>query len=348
LTPKKSIIPRMPAIFFILTATSSLGATLKPGPAQFATINRAVDLVFTDSFDAATALISRYNDTIAGQPIYHLLQASILYARRMDSEDYSREREFMTNVNRSIDALDKWIDKNPDDAWAYFLWGSAYGYKAVWQGQKGDWLKSLLSGLKAKSRFFDALGLDSTLYDSYTGTGSYHYWSTVKLRKFLPFVADNRDEGLRELKIAMDSSLISSKAAGFGYGWALLNEHRYYDALKIANHLEGETHGGRSSLWLLGAIYWANGNLRKAEESYGMLIRSLEQVGNQNFFNLIYCRYRKGVCEYDLHDYKSAKFEFDALMAYDPPKSVRERHSQTYLRAKDYLKKIKAHGIQPE
>lgn len=331
-------------LIFLMLPAICAGAGLKPSPSELAVINESVDLVFADSFARATALVAQYDDTLPGKPICHLLYASILHARMMDSEDYSQEKEFMTNINRAIDALDKWIDKNPDDAWAYFFWGSAYGYKAILQGQKGAWLKSLLSGLKAKSRFFDALRLDPTLYDSYTGIGSYHYWSSVKLRKFLPFVSDNRDEGLSELKIAMDSSLISSKAAGFGYGWALLNERKYAQALRVANHLKDESGEGRASLWLLGAIYWANGNLRKAGQYYGMLIQSLESAGNQNDYNLIYCRYRKGVCDYDMRNYSSAKSEFDALLAYDPPKSIRERHSKTYLRAKDYLKKIKAQG----
>jgi hypothetical protein len=39
-----------------------------------------------------------------------------------------------------------------------------------------------------------------------------------------------------------------------------------------------------------------------------------------------------------------AKSEFDALLAYNPPKDIRERHSKTYLRAKDYLKKIRERG----
>jgi tetratricopeptide (TPR) repeat protein len=338
----KSISLKTVAFLVMSIANVSSGGTLKPGPAQLDFINRSIDLVFADSFAKATALVARYNDTLPGKPIYHLLYASILHARMMDSEDYSQESEFMTNINSAIDALDKWIDKNPDDAWANFFWGSAYGYKAVWQGQKGSWLKSLLSGLKAKSRFFDALRLDSTLYDSYTGIGNYHYWSSVRLRKFLPFVSDNRDEGLAELKIAMDSSLISSKAAGFGYGWGLLNERKYAEALRVARHLEEQTGGGRASLWLLAAIYWANGNLGKAAQYYGMLIQSLERAGNQNYYNLIYCRYRKGVCEYDMRHYTPAKAEFDALLAYNPPKDIRERHSKTYLRAKDYLKKIKA------
>jgi tetratricopeptide (TPR) repeat protein len=336
------ILKRLIFAFILINATASFGTTLKPEEPGLSILIRTVDYVFTDSFPEAIAAATLLNDTIPGQPIYHLLYASILHAQMMDGEDYSREKEFMANVDSANVALERWIDKNPNDAWGYFFWGSAYGYKAVWLGQKGSSFKSLLAGLKAKARFFDALRLDSTLYDSYTGIGSYHYWSSVKLKKVFPFISDNRPDGLRELKLAMDSSLVSSKAAGIAYAWALLNERKYIDALKVANHLKEISPGGRTTLWLLAGIYWANGNLKKASDYYGQIVESLEKAGNQNGYNLIYCRYRKGVCDYNLKDYVSAKAQFDAILAYDPPKAIRERHKKTFDHTRDYLDKIKA------
>jgi tetratricopeptide (TPR) repeat protein len=321
-----------------------LAATLKPNGPELSNILKTVDYIFADSFSEAMTLAEGVGDTIPGQPIYHLLNASILHAQMMDGEDYSHEKEFMDNVDQASDALENWVDKNPQDAWGFFLWGSAYGYKAIWQAQKGSWFKSLLSGLKAKARFSDALELDSTLYDSYTGMGSYHYWSSIKLKKVFPFVSDNRELGLREMRLATDSSLISSKAAAIGYAWALLNERRYSDALKVANHLKETTVGGRGVLWLLGAIYWSSGNLKKASDCYGQLIESLEKLGNQNYYNLIYCRYRKGICDYGMRDFKSAKADFDAILAYDCSKAIKDRHKKTFQRTIEYLDKIKAQG----
>ncbi|HBC47172.1 MAG TPA: hypothetical protein DEO84_09410 [candidate division Zixibacteria bacterium] len=331
------------ALILVVCSTSS-GATLKPTGPELSTILKTVNYIFADSFSEAMVSAVAIGDTTPGLPIYHLLYASILHAQMMDGEDYSHEKEFMDNIDQASDALEKWVDKNPKDGWGYFFWGSAYGYKAVWQAQKGSLFKSLLSGLKAKSRFSDALKLDPILYDSYTGMGSYHYWSSVKLKKVFPFLSDNRDDGLRELKLAADSSLISNKAAAIAYAWALLNERKYSDALKIANHLNETTEGGRTTVWLLAGIYWANGNLKKSSDYYGQLIESLERAGNQNDYNLIYCRYRKGVADYGMRDFKAAKAEFEAILAYNPPKEIRERHKKTYQRSREYIEKIKKQG----
>lgn len=329
------------AFIFIVSTSISLAASLKPTEREMAVISKTVDCVFSDSFVQAFMTAAQLEDTVSGRPIYHLLYASILHAQMTDGEDYSREKEFMSHIDASTKALDKWIDRNPDDAWGYFFLGSVYGYKSIWQGQKGSWLKSLLSGLKAKGRFFDALERDSRLYDCYTGIGSYHYWASIKLRKFFPFLSDNRRDGLGELKLAMDSSYFSSKAAAVGYAWALLNEKKYSDAIKVTRRLSESTGNGRNALWLWGSIYWSNGNLAKAAESYGLLIESLERTPNQNYYNLIFCRYRRGVCLYGLRKYAEAEQEFRILQSYTASREIKDRHEKTYIMTKDYLARIK-------
>jgi len=306
-----------------------------------AAILKAVDYVFSDSFERARDVAHAFNDTFPGQPLYHLLNASIIHSQMTDEEDFGDENEFMTNIEYCEDALERWIEKNPADPWGHFFMGSALGYKSIFQGQKGSWLKSLLSGLKAKGKFFDALKLDPHLYDCYTGIGSYHYWASVKLRKIFPFLSDNRKEGLEELRLAMDSSYISRQAAAVGYAWALLNERKYSDALKVSKALFDSTGGGRNSLWLLGGVYWSKGDLRNAAEYYGLLIGSLDRAGGQNYYNIIYCHYRRGFCLFGLKNFKEAELEFNSILSYAPSKEVKARHKKTYQKTDEYLEKIK-------
>ena len=329
-------------LFCILTISSAAAATIRPDENEMSAILEAVNCVFADSFERAEEVAHAMNDTFPGQPIYHLLYASILHAQMMDGEDFGNEKKFMTNIDYCEDALERWLEQNPDDAWGHFFMGSAMGYKSIWQGQKGSWLKSLLSGLKAKGKFYDALELDPRLFDCYTGIGAYHYWSSVKLRKIFPLLSDNRKEGLEELKLAMDSSYISRQAATVGYGWALLNERRHPEALKVGRELGEFTDGGRNALWLLGGIFWSKGDLKRAAENYNLLIESLERAGNQNYYNLIFCRYRKGFCLYGLRRYGDAEREFLALLAYAPSKTIKGRLKKTYQKTEEYLERIRS------
>jgi tetratricopeptide (TPR) repeat protein len=327
-------------ICLLVPGTISWGASIKPSEQELSTFMKAVDYVFQDSFPQALQLADGLTDTFPGQPVRHLLYASILHAQMLDSEDYSKESEFKKNLDAALDCLNDWVDHHPDDAWGLFFCGSSYGYKAIWLAQKGSSLKAMFAGLKAKSRFLDAVKIDPRFYDCYTGIGSYHYWSSVKLRKFLPFLPDNRDDGLRELYLAADSSYVSAKPAAVGLAWALLNEKNYKEAFKIANQLKEATNSGRSVLWVLGGVYWSNGNLRKSAQIYGELIESLERAGNQNGYNLIYLHYRKGVCYFGMGNNKAAEKEFNTILSYNPSKEIRKRHEDTFKKSREYLDRI--------
>jgi tetratricopeptide (TPR) repeat protein len=323
---------------------SSWSATLKPSREQIKILSETVDYVCADRYMQAFGSCSQLNDTIPGQPIYNLLYAGILHAEMLDAEEYSRGKAFLAHVDSTIIILKDWIDENPDDPWGYFFLGSAYGYKATWHGQQKSWLKSLIDGLKARGKFAKALKIDSTLYDAYTGTGNYHYWSSAKLGKYIPFLPDNRDKGLQELRLAVDSSLFSNKPAVIGLGWALINEKQFFGAIEAGRWLYEESSGGRASLWILGGAYWRMGNLRYAEKYYNELIKSLQQTGEQNYYNLIVCRYRRGVCLFGMGKHEAAKREFEMVMSYNVSGEVAGRHKKTYKKAREYIEKLEKYS----
>jgi len=324
----------------LFSAEICRSATLRPSDRQLSIFSRTVDLVFSDSFDQAYRQVEAFPDSLPGQPIYHLLYGSVLHARMLDCEDYADEKIFFVHIDSAISVLRDWVERNPHDAWGYFFLGSAYGYKSILLAQKHSWLKSLVNGLKAKTNFSRAIEINPTLYDAYTGMGNYHYWSTVKLGKYIPLIPDNREKGLGELQLALDSSLFSRKPARAGLAWAFIEEKKLTRALRIGTEMYKDTGGGRNSLWIMGGAYWRAGNLLQAADYYGKLIESFLKVGNQNYYNLIFCRYRRGVCLYGLGRDEQARFELESILSYEASKEVRKRHKNTYEKTREYLEKL--------
>jgi len=331
-------------IVSLIILTNSVAAfaegALRPSDAQLKTISKAISYIFQDSFTASYDLAPELNDTLPGRPLEKLLYASILFSEMSDAEDYAREKELLKNIDESIDSFKELSDNHPRDAWGQFLLGSAYGYKSIYFGQTGGWFKSFLAGLKAKSRFSDAIKLDPRLFDAYTGLGSYHYWSSAKLKKYIPFLSDNRKKGLGELRLAADSSEFSRGPAIVGLAWALINENKLAEALKISRDFYSTTNGGRASLWLLGGIYWRRGDYDRTIQYYDELFKSLRRAGNQNYYNLIFCNYRKGSSLYIQRKYPEARFEFESILSYELSSEIKKRHEETIKKTKDYLKKM--------
>jgi tetratricopeptide (TPR) repeat protein len=279
------------------------------------------------------------NDTLPGRPLYHLISASILHAEMTDMKDFSSKNKFFSHLDSSKEFFADWVRGNPGDAWGYYFLGTVHAYKSMWHAQHKSWLKTLIEGLRARGKFARALEIDPSLYDAYAGLGNYHFWSSAILRKYLPF-KDSREQGLSELRLAVDSSYFSSKPAATGLAWALANQRRYSEASKIGRELYEQSSGGRISLWILGSVCWRWGQLRKAEIYYGELIQSLNQLENHNYYNLVFCHYRRGVSLYMIRRFEEAGKEFNTLLSYNVSKKTRDRHKKTYEKTEEYLEKI--------
>jgi tetratricopeptide (TPR) repeat protein len=327
-------------VFVLLLIGFSFASSLRPDESRITTVAKIIDYVYADSFETAYSMVEAVNDTLPEKPLYNLITASILHAEMTDLEDYSEKDEFFSRLDTSKKFFQEWIKDNPEDPWGYYFMGTVHAYKSMWHGQHRSWLKTLIEGLKARGKYMRALEIDPELYDAYAGLGNFHFWASVKLEKYLPFLKDNRETGLEELRLAIDSSHFSSKPAATGLAWALIDQRRFREASRIGMELYNDSSGGRVSLWILGGVYWRWGRLKKAEFYYGELIESLKSLEKQNYYNLVICRYRKGVCLYLMRKYEDAREEFDILLSYDAPKKTRDRHKKVYEKTEEYLEKI--------
>ncbi len=129
------------------------------------------------------------------------------------------------------------IVATPDCPDAYFILGSAYGYRAAYRGQHGSWWGAVRDGGKSASNLNRALALDSTLYDAYLGLGAYHYWKSAKSKNFafLPFISDRRAQGVSEVQTAGRLGLISRISAFRSLTVIFLNESRWTEAADLAD-----------------------------------------------------------------------------------------------------------------
>ena len=156
----------------------------------------------------------------------------------------------VAHLDTAILLADAEILSKPDCPDAYFILGSAYGYRAAYRGQNGSWWGAVRDGGKSASNLSKALSLDSTLYDAYLGLGAYHYWKSAKSKNlaFLPFISDRRAQGVSELQLAGRLGSISRIAAFRSLTVIYLNESRWAEAVDLADSVLLHTPGDAGSL----------------------------------------------------------------------------------------------------
>ena len=166
-------------------------------------IDSCMDYTIHSEFDSALAIIDRQIqiDSLNYQAYFY--RAATLSSRMTHFENTDDEEGFISAIDRSIAIIeDSLQDTTGLDAKKHadylFYLGSAYGYLAFYQGRNGKYFPALSNGLESNALLHMAVAMDSLRYDAFLGIGVFKYWRYSKLKfiSWLPFIPDEREEGI--------------------------------------------------------------------------------------------------------------------------------------------------------
>ena len=317
--------------------------SLQPDSIQHERLVKAISYTYIDSFAAA---INNLDSIITRAPDYwpaYVFKIGIVYTEMNDNENYDQVDYFKDLIDSTLNGLDDFLKRCPDDKWALFCKGSTAGYLALYEGHHGSWVKAVFKGMEAGKLFTKAVEADSTFYDAYLGLGNLNYWKSAKMGFFrsLPFIPDNRDEGIAQITLAMDSSQYSSLPAASGLAWIYYNRKEYDKTIELMNSLEKQGIHGRQILWPKGLAYFKTSNADGTVGTFSRIKESLERKGNQNYYNIGLCDYYIGLAYYWRGDYTAALKHLNVLLNREVDSDIAKRLKDKYNSAENYKKKIK-------
>ncbi|PKK83741.1 MAG: hypothetical protein CVT49_06900 [candidate division Zixibacteria bacterium HGW-Zixibacteria-1] len=195
--------------------------------------------VSTNRFDDAVTRSQRIIDSEPANPVGYFLLGALeqTLSEEFRSDGYNKEIDSLLTL--AIERSDEMKDLEPDNSELYFISGASYGYRAIHRAFHGHWFKAFRDGLKCSSHLGRSLELDSTYYDAYWGMGSYLYYRTIKARDFLwlPFISDQREEGMTMIKEAIANGQLAGQLARESFLRIYWTEERYDDLVNLADSL---------------------------------------------------------------------------------------------------------------
>lgn len=327
-----------PALLLVLIFTMPVVA-LELDSTYLAEIRQGIDLTMTERFAEARDVFQQLIGRDSTDHAAYLFLAGVYHAEMMDKEDYGDKPIFYQLVDKALLCAERAIQQNHDPAWAHLTRGNAYSYIAVIEAKDGSWWSALKGGLRAKGEYLEALAIDSTLYDAFLGLGTYHYWKSAKTEfiNWLPFIADRKEEGLRELQLAVDSSLFSRNLALNSLVWIYLNQGRGDKSFEIANRLHNIFPQSRLVMWGLAFSSYQSGRLPAAADYFGEILERVERQPGQNNFNTIECHYHRAAIFRQMNENDKALIEVQALLSYPISNEIRDRQKEKLRRARETI-----------
>ena len=304
-------------------------------------ILKGIDQTFFCKFDSAMLTFQKIIDRHPNDLVGYFYQAATLQSEMMHYETDIWGKDFDQLIDKAILLGKKEIENGDDDPWTYFYLGSSFSYKGLYQAKTGNYISGFMSARKGLSYLKKAVEKDSMLYDAYLGLGTYKYWSGrfYKYLKWLPWIRDEREEGIRMVKYSVSRGTFSHWVGINSLGWIEYDRKNYWGALALFQKGLKKYPGSPFFIWGVADSYYRLGNFVKAVEIYQKLLTSILSASLNNGYNEIECRLKLGMSYYTLGQYKNALYQYNAILKRKVEKKIARRLKKHYRLAKEYKKR---------
>lgn len=282
----------VPVVVIILMAPAFSRTPAFEDDAVRAAIQRVVELTFLLEYDQGLETADRIEELLPQHPVVPLLRAGVLYCRMLDYEDLLDLQEFEAAYQQAW-ARSVELRKAGETAEADLYFGVLLGFKALLEQRRGAWWPAVKFGMKSVGYLKNCLEQDSSYKDAELGIGTYKYWRSraTDFINWLPFIPDQKKEGIAMIRRAMEEGLFGREISRSTLAWILIDNSHPSEAVLLS--LEGLKlyPGSRFYLWTLADGYLHTGRWKAAAEVYQKLYDSIHMLNRNNHYNEL------GICK---------------------------------------------------
>ena len=302
-----------------LVLTASLFCAEFPDPRVIARISEIQAELYNDRYETARAAAESLAVNNEGNPFPLLIWSNVLITEMKEKEENLYEKRLF-NLLDEADRLSMILLQSSDStakAWACLALGHTWANRSLWEARFGSSAQAYRKGRQAKAYYEEGLGYYPKLYDLYAGLGEYNYWksSEAGFLRSIGLIRNERDDGIRQLQLAADSSAISRASARRGLIWVYLNQGELDSSIAIARKMHREFSDGRAFIWALAQAYFE-------KQEYGRALEFLYKMRQkivappENYHKLISVDYLIAQCYLELGDEKQLRETGLRFLAY--------------------------------
>ncbi|MBN1397692.1 MAG: hypothetical protein JXA06_06650 [Bacteroidetes bacterium] len=329
-------------MLLIIFGILNLYAQEKIDPTSDSSVAKGVDLILRQEYTRADSLFSEIAERYPDHPAGYLYRAAVMQAYALDFDIKIDREKFDSFIEKGKNAAG-----NMSSPLREYFMGTADGYEAYERVESGDWFTGIRKGLSSISEFEDLVEQDSTFYDAYAGIGTYYYWSSEKTEflHWLPFVSDDRELGIKTLKIGAERSVYNRFAAISALISIFINSKDYQQAEEWSKRGLQFYPENRVFLWGLATAYDRQKKYAKAKFVYQKLLDNILQIRSPHPYNELVCRLNLVRARLATGDTVMNEENLLKILSYENiifPEHLRERAQKKFDDARTMLSAIRS------
>jgi len=280
-----------------------------------------IDFASTLQYKKAALAFDKIIEREPDNPQGHFLKSAVyfwMFSTDMNNEELGEE--FKNLSLKAVEVAEQRLEENEDDIDALFYLGGAYGSLGRYYGLTKSYLNAYWYGKKGMNILEEVVERDPTYWDAYLGLGIYHYLADilpkfVKVLSFILGIDGNREQGIRELNIAVEKGRYTQTEAMFFLGAIYTYRERDYDqAISIWNRLLKKYPNNPGVLVHLGGCYSRMG---KCDQAMNVYMQTLATLGDSMLIPISSIHYQIGQVQFKMNHFDEAISSFKKSIATD-------------------------------
>ena len=274
-------------LLFLLLFSIKNFAQEYPEPTVNSLLKSGIDYLINQKYSQAKSEFEKLNNKFPALPLGKIYIAAEEIARGYDNGEEYNDKTISGYLNEAKEQAEKLLKKKAD-IWNYYFLGLAEGYNAYYEGLNGNWLTSLNEAVSSTSKMEECLKTNPEFYEAFSGIGNYKYWKSEKTEflNWLPFIHDDRNEGIRLLEAGAEKSSYNRYLAFNSLIWIYIDKKNYNEAVQIAEKALQEYPETRFFKWGLARAYEDIDRLKSIKYYYDIL-NSYTNLSGMNHYNEI-------------------------------------------------------------
>ncbi len=201
-------------------------------------LQNGIHKLLNENYESAAKTFKEFGETDSTL-MSQITLLTVEVFRREHLADYTGASEIDSSFNSLQDSLESILDENHEDLTQNYILALLKSLNAYWEAFQENFLEAFADGFIASQYFEKCMTLDSNSVEFKCALGNYDYWSSVKTESlhWLPFVEDNKKEGLKQLELCKNADFLLAEFMKISLAWAYLNEDELDQAQTLIKEL---------------------------------------------------------------------------------------------------------------
>jgi hypothetical protein len=240
-----------------------------------ALVMRSLSALHEERVEAALQASAALRQGWPEDPVGAVLTANVYQTTMRDYRVRNLEAEFEAALNDALQLARRRVEKAPT-AEAFFLLGSARGYRVLHRFSRGEWFSALREALGASGEMRRAHARDPAFVDPLLPLALHDFWKSEKLGLGLGLFSGGRKTVVQRLEAVRRNGRYLQVEAAYSLQTVHLREGRYAEALDVNAGLTARFPHNPVGLYHRGLILEGLRRPREALLAWEALARRIE------------------------------------------------------------------------